>query len=362
MKILKNYILGEYFPPLLFGIAIFTFIFLAQKMVQVVSLVLNRGVEITLVLKLLGYSLPPILLLTIPMGVLLASLLAISKLASDNEITAMKAGGINLISIFIPLILMAFLISFVLLFSYDRILPFCNHKFAQQIHLISHKRPVLALQENTFNDLGEFRIYVYRINQKSFRLEDLIISENKPESSRFITAQEGIIFLHKGGTKLTLKLLNGAIHQIDESDRNKFQALHFNTHNITIDLPGISSPERKKGLEEMTNSEIMKEIETYRKAGINCSPLFIELSRRLSLPFASLPFTLLGITFGMRARHRSKSISFGISVAVIFSYYLLMVGAETMGIREILSPIFVMWIPNIVFAGPGVALLIKSVK
>lgn len=362
MKILKNYIMREYLLPFLFGVLIFTFIFLASKIVYITNLVINKGTGLFPVLKLVAYSLPQILILTIPMGVLLANLLSFGRLASDNEITAIKAGGVNPVSIILPSLFTGFLISILLIIFYDRVLPVSNFNFFETSYLICQKKPTVELKEHAFNDLGEMRIYINRIDAKTSMMEDIIISENNPESSKFITAEKGLIFLHPDGTKLTLQLTNGTIHQLDISDRNKYQSLLFNMHNMVIKLREELNRKRERMLEEMTSQEIKMEIARYKMGKVNISPFLVELQRRLSLPFASLSFTLLGIPLGLRARHKSKSISFGISVLVIFIYYLLLIGGETMGIRGIASPIFTMWIPNIAMGALGITFLIKSTK
>jgi lipopolysaccharide export LptBFGC system permease protein LptF len=314
------------------------------------------------VLKLIAYSLPSILILTIPMGVLLASLMSFGKLASENEITAIKASGINLSSIISPLLLIGFLISLALVLFYDRVIPFCNYKFFETSYMIGQKRPTLELREHAFNDLGEMRVYINRINVKTSTLEDIIISENNPESSKFITADKGQIFLHPDGSKLTLQLTNGAIHQTETSDSNRYQSLLFNVHNLVISLEKTLKIKRERMLEEMNNMEIKKEIERYKTGKININPFLVELYRRASLPFACLSFTLLGIPLGLRSKHKSKSISFGISLLVIFLYYLILIGAETMGIRGTAPPVLTMWAPNAILGTIGLVLLIKSIK
>ena len=362
MKILKNYIVREYLPPFFFGLLIFTFIFLASKIVYITNMIINKGVGIFPVLKLMIYSLPPILILTIPMGVLLANLLSFGRLASDNEITAVKASGIGLTSIISPVFLFGIMVSLTMFIFYDRVIPFCNHNFFETSYLISQKKPTLELREHAFNNLGEMRIYINRIDFRTSALEDIIISENNPESSKFITAEKGLTLLHPDGSKLTLRLTNGAIHQLDISDRNKYQSLLFNVHNIVITLEGAPDKRKERSLEEMSNSEIKKEIARYRTGKISIVPLLVELHRRISLPFACLSFTLIGIPLGLKARHKSKSINFGISLLIIFIYYLLLIGAETMGMRGTAPPALSMWIPNTVLGILGIVLLAKSIK
>ncbi len=93
MRILRNYILKELLWPFLLSLVIFNFVLLMGNLIKLAELMVNKGVSIIFVLKLFLFLIPSLLSLTIPMAVLTATLLAFGRLASDNEITSMRASG-----------------------------------------------------------------------------------------------------------------------------------------------------------------------------------------------------------------------------------------------------------------------------
>ena len=362
MKIIRSYVMKEYFPPFLFGILIFTFIFLASKMINITDMVINKGVGLTPVMQLIGYSLPPILILTIPMGVLLANLLGFSRLSQDNEITALKANGVNILSIILAPLFTGILISIALFIFYNQALPAFHYGFFETSFKISQEKPSLELREHAFNNLANTRIYINKIEPKTFALIDVIISENDEQTSKFIQAEKGTTYLCENGSKLILKLENGAIHQTDPIDKNKYQSLLFNTHNVVINLNSQATLKREKMLEEMSGKELKNEISKYKTAKIAVNPFLVELYRRESLPFACIAFTLFAIPLGLRSKNKSKSISFGLSVLIIFAYYMLLIISETLSLRGTFSVALTMWMPNIIIGGIGAFLLFRELK
>ena len=93
MKILDRYLLKELVTPFLIGLFVFTFLLVIDKIFDLVDLIINKGVPVHLVLLLLTYILPAFLVLTIPIGFLLAILVAFGRLSGDMEIVALKASG-----------------------------------------------------------------------------------------------------------------------------------------------------------------------------------------------------------------------------------------------------------------------------
>lgn len=93
VRILTRYILGEVLSHAFVGIGLFTFVIFMPKLLQILELVVQDGASPLSVLKLVLFTLPDSLTLTIPMAVLVGVLLGLSRLAADSEVTAMRACG-----------------------------------------------------------------------------------------------------------------------------------------------------------------------------------------------------------------------------------------------------------------------------
>src|SRR5579862_8005709 len=113
--ILESYVLFSFFQPLAFGVAVFSFMLVLDKLFDMADLVLNRGASAWLVLKMFAIFVPTILPLTVPMAFLLASLVTFGRLSQDGEITAVRAAGISLWKISWPILGLAAIVSIMLL-------------------------------------------------------------------------------------------------------------------------------------------------------------------------------------------------------------------------------------------------------
>src|ERR1700730_6318053 len=107
VTILDRYILRETLGPMLFGLALLTFAMVAGRMLKLIELVMNHGVGVSDILKLIGFIMPGFLELTFPMAALLGVLLGFGRLSSDQEITAARACGISLYRMACPVLAMA---------------------------------------------------------------------------------------------------------------------------------------------------------------------------------------------------------------------------------------------------------------
>ncbi|MDY6850492.1 MAG: LptF/LptG family permease, partial [Thermodesulfobacteriota bacterium] len=95
-RIIPLYLIRELLPPFFVNLLVFTFVLLLAKVLELTELVVVKGVEPATIMKLLGYSIPFLLSLTIPMSTLLAVLLTFLRLSGDNEITVLKSAGVSL--------------------------------------------------------------------------------------------------------------------------------------------------------------------------------------------------------------------------------------------------------------------------
>src|SRR5690242_6619406 len=150
MRILNTYILRLHLVPFLLGFGVVTFILEMDVLFDYLDLVVNRGVAISIVIQLFLLSLGYIVALSVPCAVLVAVLMTFGRLSQDNEITALRASGVNLGSVLVgPLIAAAGLAVGLTLFN-NHVLPESNHAFANLLIDIGRMRPTARLQEGVF--------------------------------------------------------------------------------------------------------------------------------------------------------------------------------------------------------------------
>ncbi|MBF8250583.1 MAG: rane protein, partial [Deltaproteobacteria bacterium] len=153
MRTLNRYLLKEITVPFILSLIIFTFVLLLDRMMQqLIELVVGRGVHISDIGMLIVYIIPSFLTLTIPMSFLLALLLAFGRLSSDGEVIAMKASGVSLYQMLIPVTVLSVLAYIMTFYLFLYALPWGNQSFRVKVFDIASARASTAIKEGVFND------------------------------------------------------------------------------------------------------------------------------------------------------------------------------------------------------------------
>jgi lipopolysaccharide export system permease protein len=242
MRILHWYILKQHLVPLLLGFGVVTFILEMDVLFDYLDLVINRGVAPLAVFQLFLLSLGYIVALSVPCAVLVAVLMTFGRLSQDNEITALRASGVNLASILAgPLLASALLAAGLTVFN-DRVLPESNHAFANLLIDIGRMRPTAKLQEGVFiTDFPGYNLLVQSVNGRTNEMRGVTIYQmNVGGPPNLILAKRGFLTYTPDGRTAVLKLKDGEIHEIpaDEGGSRKYRRMVFKTHVIHIQGAG----------------------------------------------------------------------------------------------------------------------------
>ncbi|MFH1714693.1 MAG: LptF/LptG family permease [Elusimicrobiota bacterium] len=350
MKIINRYIIKEFAPQFILGLSVFTFILLMDKIFMLTGLIINKGVHVFTVFKLLIYTLPSFFSLAIPMAVLMGTLLAFGRMVEDNEITALRASGVAQIKIMFPIMLLTFVMSLSLIYFNQEIAPLSQQKFAKTYFEIVYQRPTLKLEENAFTEIDNYRMYVTNINRRKNTLNKLIIyklDEQKDEYPVLITAKKGV--LSQDGDILNLTLFSGNIQKKDDKDPSKFNQVNFANYTIKFDLTKNKEAMRdfSKSIMSLTGGGINKEIQRLSVNNVATLNLKIEYYKRITIAWACFGFALLACPLALLTHKHSKAIGFGMSIIVLFIYYAVLAFGLSLGERGILNPVLSLSLPNI---------------
>ena len=218
--ILDRYIVQNHIGPYLFGIAIITFVFVMDFIFRYLDLFIGKGVQFLVVLEFFMLSLGHMFALTIPMAVMPATLMAFGQLASDNEITAMKASGISLYRMILPVLAASVFLAAGLVYYNNAILPESNHRLLNLFIDIGKKKPTLEIKENRFNDtIKGYTIFIREKNDKTGEIKDIRITENRKGGIPTTTiASRGKMAYLAGKNMLRFELEDGEIHEMPVSE------------------------------------------------------------------------------------------------------------------------------------------------
>lgn len=239
MSLIDRHILRTFFPPF-FGLTVTTFILMIDVLQKYVDLFLDKGIPLPVVSEVLLLSLGHIFALTIPMAVLVGTLMAIGHLAGDNEITALKANGVSLYRIAAPLVLLGLLISLEMVAYNHYVLPRTNHRLTGLLMDIHQKRPTFTIRENAFVEIDEqYTIFVRSKDDRTGRLEEVILVQRNGRGDTHpdvIVASWGQLKTQALG-RIQLDLFAGEYHRLP--DRRKPGVYHktaFRRQTYTINL------------------------------------------------------------------------------------------------------------------------------
>jgi len=342
-------------------LAIFTFILLLGRIFKLSELVINKGVSLFDVMKLLIYILPNLLGYTIPMAFLIGVLIGFGRLSSDHELTAMKASGISLFQLVKPVLVVAlvcyFLAAFILIFG----LPWGSHGFRKTLYEIARTKAHLELKPGVFNDtFNGLVFFVNTVSSDGSQMEGVLIQDERdPEKTQTILAKTVHIASNPESREVILMLQNGSVHIKDQKHKT-YRKIDFDHYFLKLDID--KSLGRGKRIRIMDHEkpvgELKREIQKKAAQGEDNRQGRWVLNRKFSIPFASIVFGLLGIPLGISPPRSGRSYGLVIGLVIIIGYYLFMKALESLTTAGILSPLVATWIPNFVFLFLGIYLLI----
>ncbi len=384
-SLISIYIIREQMPAMAAGVVFFTFVFIINKVIILLSLLLEKNVPAKYSLELFLLMLPFSMALTVPIAILMATIMAMGRLSSDSEVIAMRASGISYYSIYRSLIFMGFLYTVFMILFNNYVLPFANYRYRVLYDEIARSQPVTLLDEGVFNTIPGTKqtIYAHKIDKKQRIMYQVIIyRENRKKGIDVIHAKKGKwlnpkeIVHNKSAAPSTnrpgvqtLRLFHGYLHSPDASNAQytmidfsqKYMDIHIEEKGIGSSQPQAAKSEREKGMVEIYTDlqkfekkhsgsrepRIQEEI-AYRK---------LEFWKHLSIPSACLALTLIGAPLGIVSHRSGRGMGFGLAVVVSFVYYLLLMTGER-AVRALqLDPFVGAWLPVVFISIIGVLLI-----
>ncbi len=265
MKILTRYIIREHLPPFFLALAVFVFLFLTNLIVKSIDKLLGKGLSLWILLEYIGLNLMWILALAIPMAVLVAILMSYGRMSADNEIQAMRASGISLISVIIPSLIFGTVVCLFLILFNNHVLPDFNHRARLLGAAIYKKKPDISIEPGYFiDDLPDFNMLVK--HKHTDMLEDVLIySKSRTEPQTTIMAEQGSLSVD--GNEVRLTLYNGEIHELDKKDYAKYRKATFQKHVLTIPMTQMILERQqsgRRGDREMSARMMLTEVDSFR--------------------------------------------------------------------------------------------------
>ncbi|HEU4994322.1 MAG TPA: LptF/LptG family permease [Gemmatimonadaceae bacterium] len=268
MKIIGRYVLKEHVGPFVFASTALTSLMLLQYIAKKFGELVGRGLPKGVIAEFMALSIPFTVAMTMPMAVLVAVLYAFSRLAAENEITAMKASGIGMRSVLVPVLLGGLGMSVVMLGFNDQVLPRANHRLAVLQLDIFRTKPTFALREQVINEVKPGQLYLRAndIDEGTSRMKDVTIYDlSDPARRRTIYADSGTLS-SPNNSDLDLTLFHGEMREVPNTNSAELTRMFYRrdrlrVKNIFSSYQQSSSGTVSKGDREMSICEMHREMQ-----------------------------------------------------------------------------------------------------
>ncbi|MBI4396348.1 MAG: LptF/LptG family permease [Elusimicrobia bacterium] len=354
--ILARYMLSQFFPPFLFGLALFSGVLLLDKLFDLMDLLINKGVSIAVSAKMLMLFMPTVLSLSVPMSILLACLLTFGRLSEDNEITAMRASGLSFPQILWLPFLTAVLIS-VLMIPFNAVLaPKAINGFRNLYHTLLTSDPLVKIEPKQFIKLQNFHIFVRSVGKDRKSLSDIWLYQLFQDHVQRIYAKQGSARISEDNFSLSLQ--DGQIERISYVTPKDLMHIQFATYDVSI--PFLSTEkQRGRSWREFSVPELRLEIQKRKETGNTSGEVEAEMHLRFAIAFSPLALALLGIPLGIALERGGRGVGFGASIGVLFMYYLLLIMGLNLAEKNVLPALPALWIANTAMLALGAFLYRK---
>ena len=353
--LLYVYLATEILAPFFASLLILTGILFLGRLAPMLDVILAFGVNLPDFIRFCSYILPNMLLFIIPMAAMIGVIIGFSRMVSDNEIIAMKAGGIGLYKMLPPVIIFAvatagftFLVSTVLV-------PAGNTATKQILFRLAKEKIDNGLKEKQFSEsLGDMVIYVDKVDPDTRKLHGVHVSDMRSrKTTTTIIARSGTLQADLDTMEVRLELNNGSMHRAPD---DRTQTILFNKYTLKVPLQEPQSVlgetagvKYNKG--RLTQQQLLDRADVLGRNTRGGASLITEFHKRLAMPVGCFILSLLGLPLALFTRHGRKPMGLPLGLSFFIIYYAMLTGAT--GYAEntpgfIVGPL--MWLPDLIFA------------
>lgn len=361
MKVVDRYIVKEFVSPFIYCLISFLFLYIIIDLFSVLDEILKHGTKFYTVLDYYLCLIPPILVQVCPIAVLLASIYILSNLSRYNEITALKASGISLLTVLKPLLFLGIIISVLVLLINERVVPEASIKSSviKEEELRKNRKDTTRFVENVATYGRNNRmIFVRNFNVNQKILKEIIIIEHDQNQRPLykIIAKEA----HWQNNLWQGK--NVFFYKLDKTGQIIDKPIFYPEKPLDIEEKPVDLLKKEYQIKFMSYRQLNQYIKLLATAsGRLTRRLKVELYYKLAFPFMNLVIILIGVPFAVTTHKGGTMLGIGISIVIGLSYYGITAISLALGKGGFLPPLLAAWVTNLIFAGVGSFLISRKI-
>jgi len=363
---------------LVITVGVFTLVLLlANVLKEVLPLLVNRQLGFGTVAQAIGLLIPFVWVFALPMGMLTATLLIFGRMSADQELIAVRASGISLLSLISPVLLLSVALCVLSAWVNMEIGPRCRVAYNSLRNKIMLEFSNVVLPEGRF--IKDFPGYLFLIGKnRNYNLEDVKVYKIGGETNAgyLIYARRGRLETDVPHKKMLLYLydakgLGGWSGAGDLIIPLNLPTARSDWKPRIDDMTFIQLREQLREFERLSNTPIPlghlttnqiveRKKELAKQSRDMTSQVRFQIHRQVAFSFACFGFTLVGIPLGIRMHRRETNIGIGIALVLVAVYYSFIVVGQSLDARPECAPHLIVWLPNFVFQAVGAVLLWRA--
>jgi len=379
VKTLHVYLTRQILASLLMTVAVFTLVLLLGNVLrEILTLLINRQATVGIVAQAIGLLVPFVWVFALPMGMLTATLLIFGRFSADQELTAVRASGVSLLSLISPILLLSLALCAVSALVNLEVAPRCR---------VAYKKLILGLRVELSNaQLPEGRVikdfpgYIFYVRKNRNRnLEDVIVYDLAQKTT--VRAARGRVELDLPNQQINLHLFDAKglkltggnpINAGDTVLPIKLNASEKPSHRIS-DMTFLQLEDELRDLERrmsrveplpvrnLSTEQIQATKREWEKQRHDLtSPVRVQIHQQVAFSFACFGFTLVGIALGIWVHRRETNVGIALALILVAIYYSFIVLGKALDTRPEFAPHLIVWLPNFIFQAVGAVLLWRA--
>ena len=364
---IDRYLLREIAAPTGVAFLAYTGFMLLRGVVLFSDLLFQSGDPFREMLRVLGFSLPHIVVLTLPISFLLGLLIAFGRLSADSEVIALRASGVDLARLYRPVAALAVLVTAVTSLLILEAVPRGNRLLSEMRLRLLTFAVAQRISPGVFSpDFAGKSIFVENAAADRRELSGIFVVDRSAEADgeRLTLAPRGQLEIDEEQGRLWLRLDDAASHHVGTDPRQ--YDVSYGTVRYLLQETGVkqalANRPREKLLREQRLGELLTTARVGARSEVERRLAWVEIHKKFALPAAALLFGLVGLPLGLVTRRGGRAAGFAVSVVIVLVYYVLLAIGEARAIDGHVSPAIAMWLPDILLAILGVAALVRVRK
>ena len=371
VTVMDRYIARELTLPFLFGVGAFSSIGVSiGALFELIRQVTESGLAATLAFQIFLLKLPEFVVLAFPMSTLLACMMTYSRFSGDSELIALRGCGVSVRRIVTPAIVLSLFVTMLTFAFNELITPAANYRASITLEqALNSERPPFQ-ERNIFyqefqpaadgSGAQELKRLFYARKFNGEEMLGLTIVDFSQEGLEQIVSAESATW-DLGQNLWNFK--NGTVYVVspDGAFRN---IVRFNQQALQLPRTPLDLASRTRSDAELNIAQATQYLELIRQSGDEkkIRTWQVQIQRKYALPFVCVVFGIVGSALGVRPQRTGKATSFGVSVIIIFGYYLLSFITDAFGKTGVLSPFMAAWLPTLLGLVAGIYLLNRASK